>query len=176
MVEFTVTNPGDVSGKDVAQLYVGNCVSQVEKPCKELRDFVKLSLQAGESKRVRRVLGQRAFSWYNPAEKMWEADNGRYEILVGSSVADIRLHQAFDYCFGVSPLRKITPETYVADILNQSALQTQRALDQTGLRQALQALLQGDNSQIFANIPLRSLNMAGIDPQLVNKFIELANA
>ncbi|HJA46881.1 MAG TPA: glycoside hydrolase family 3 C-terminal domain-containing protein [Candidatus Limosilactobacillus excrementigallinarum] len=175
-VEFQLTNTGNLPGKEVTQIYVGNRVSKVEKPTKELRDFVKVSLEPGESKTIRRTLERRAFAWYNVTEKRWEADNGRYEIYVGSSVEDIRLQQSFDYELGQDPLQKVTAETYVADIVNHQSPKIKAALEQTGLGRQLTAILQSDSAQIFENIPLRSLVMAYIDPQVVRKFIELANA
>lgn len=175
-VEFTITNTGKVAGQEVAQLYVANHVSQVEKPAKELRDFVKVSLQPGESKVVKCSLGHRAFAWYNAEQRMWEADNGQYEILIGSSVEDIRLRQTFDYELGVDPLQKITPETYVVDLVNHQSPKIKHALEVTGLGRQLTAILQSDSAQLLENIPLRSLVMANIDPQMVQKFIELANA
>ncbi|WP_295731403.1 glycoside hydrolase family 3 C-terminal domain-containing protein [uncultured Limosilactobacillus sp.] len=175
-VEFTITNTGKVAGQEVAQVYVANQVSRVEKPAKELRDFVKVSLQPGESKTVKCLLGRRAFAWYNDEQRMWEADNGQYEIMIGSSVEDIRLQQTFDYQLGVDPLQNITPETYVVDVVNNQSPQIQRALEKTGLGKQLTAILQSDSAEIFENIPLRSLVMANIDPQVVRKFIELVNA
>ncbi|EEU30212.1 glycosyl hydrolase family 3 C-terminal domain protein [Limosilactobacillus coleohominis 101-4-CHN] len=174
-VEFQLTNTGDMPGREVAQIYVGNRVSKVEKPTKELRDFVKVSLEPGQSKTICRTLERRAFAWYNPAEKRWEADNGRYEIYVGSSVEDIRLQQSLDYELGQDPLQKVTAETYVVDIVNHQSPKIKSALEQTGLGRQLTAILQSDSAQIFENIPLRSLVMADIDPQVVQKFIELAN-
>ena len=137
---------------------------------------MKVSLEPGESKTICRTLERRAFAWLNPTEKMWEADNGRYEIYVGSSVEDIRLQQNFDYELGQDPLQQVTAETYVADIVNHQSPKIKSALEQTGLGRQLTAILQSDNAQIFENIPLRSLVMADIDPQVVQNFIELANA
>ena len=50
-VSFEIKNTGNVNGKEIAQLYVGLKESQVIRPVKELKGFVKVALKAGESKK-----------------------------------------------------------------------------------------------------------------------------
>ncbi len=50
--EVTVTNTGDRDGVEIVQLYIDDCFSSVTRPVKELRDFARVALKAGESKRV----------------------------------------------------------------------------------------------------------------------------
>ncbi|WP_283583514.1 glycoside hydrolase family 3 C-terminal domain-containing protein [Limosilactobacillus difficilis] len=175
-VSFKLTNTGQVAGKEVAQIYVGNRVSMIEKPAKELRDFVKVELEPGQSKTISRVLPRRAFAWYNPEQEVWQADNGEYEIFIGSSVADIRLHQRIDYQLGTPVQVRLTSETYVGDMMKHQTPTIKRALQETGLADKLATILNSDNAAIFANIPLRSLVMAGISPEEVQQLIRLANA
>src|SRR5690606_38511022 len=49
-VTFTLTNSGDRAGMEVAQLYVGCKSSDIFRPRKELKGFVKVFINAGESK------------------------------------------------------------------------------------------------------------------------------
>jgi hypothetical protein len=49
-VSFTVTNTGKRAGAEVAQLYVGQENSTVDRPIKELKGFKKVYLQPGQSK------------------------------------------------------------------------------------------------------------------------------
>ncbi|WP_367341987.1 glycoside hydrolase family 3 C-terminal domain-containing protein [Limosilactobacillus sp.] len=175
-VSFSLTNTGKVAGKEVAQIYVGNQVSAIEKPAKELRDFIKVSLKPGESKQITRVLPRRAFAWYNENKESWQADNGQYEIFVGSSVEDIRLQQQFDYKLGTPVQVQLTSETYVGDMMAHQTPAIKRALQETGLGEKLKPILNSDSAAIFANIPLRSLVMGGISTDDVKKLIRLANA
>lgn len=90
-ISITVKNTGKLAGKEVVQLYVSDKISSLVRPLKELKGFTKVNLKPGESKTVTFVLNQRAFSFYDPYKKAWVAEPGEFEILVGSSSADIRL-------------------------------------------------------------------------------------
>jgi beta-glucosidase len=89
-VSVTVKNAGDVHGKEVAQLYVGDKEASLPRPPKELKAFAKVTLLPGESTTVSFVLDRRAFAFYDPDQKGWCVEPGEYEILVGSSSRDIR--------------------------------------------------------------------------------------
>lgn len=90
-VSFNVTNTGTMAGKEVCQLYVAPQECSVLRPLKELKGFAKVSLQAGETKRVKISLDTRAFSYYNTNINDWHAESGLYSILIGASSQDIRL-------------------------------------------------------------------------------------
>ncbi|MBR5497155.1 MAG: fibronectin type III-like domain-contianing protein, partial [Clostridia bacterium] len=53
--------------------------------------FAKVFLKAGESKLVTVKLDKRAFAYYHVNEKDFVCDDGKYIIMAGASVADIRL-------------------------------------------------------------------------------------
>jgi beta-glucosidase len=89
-VSVTVKNAGDVQGKEVVQLYVGDKEASLARPPKELKGFAKVALQPGESTTVSFVLDRRAFAFYDPYQKQWRVEPGEFEILVGSSSRDIR--------------------------------------------------------------------------------------
>ena len=89
-VTVTVKNTGKRDGKEAVELYVRDTHSSVVRPEKELKGFEKVSLKAGESKRVAFKLDKRAFAYYNTSIKDWYIEYGEFEILIGSSSADIR--------------------------------------------------------------------------------------
>ena len=91
LVSFDVTNTGRREGAEVAQVYVTDTHSKTPRPAKELKGFVRVSLRAGETKRVTVTLDRRAFSYYDIDIKQWRADPGDFDILVGSSVEQILL-------------------------------------------------------------------------------------
>ena len=90
-VTFTLTNTGDRDGAEVAELYVHAINPSVYRPAKELKGFAKVFLKAGESKQVTIPLDDKAFRYWNSKTNRFEIDGGDYELLVGASVADIRL-------------------------------------------------------------------------------------
>ena len=59
MVSFDVTNTGKREGVEVAQVYLADNHSPVERPAKELKGFVKINLNAGEKRRVEAMLDER---------------------------------------------------------------------------------------------------------------------
>src|ERR1700754_1370629 len=90
-VSFDVTNTGNRAGSEVAQVYVNDPHSKVPRPAKELRGFAKVELKQGETKRVTVMLNQRALSYYDVNSKQWQANPGDFNVLVGSSSAQIEL-------------------------------------------------------------------------------------
>lgn len=90
-VSFTVKNTGNMDGAEVAQLYVSLPDGRVFRPAKELKGFKKVYLKAGESQKVTISFDDKTFRFYNVKADAWEIEGGRYNIMVGSSSADIRL-------------------------------------------------------------------------------------
>lgn len=93
-VSCTLTNTGDRDGAGVVQVYVGRegeC--SVERPVKELRDFAKVFLKAGESRQLTFTLQPSAFSYYDVTSHDFVVDPGQYNIMLGFSSRDIRTEQ-----------------------------------------------------------------------------------
>ncbi|MCJ8314466.1 MAG: glycoside hydrolase family 3 C-terminal domain-containing protein [Saccharospirillaceae bacterium] len=92
-VNITITNIGDVSGFETAQLYIGQCAPSVPRPLKELKGYKKLWLESGEPKEIEIELNKRDFSYWSTAQNKWVAPSGNYKIYVGASIEDIRATQ-----------------------------------------------------------------------------------
>ena len=90
-VSFKVKNTGEVDGAEIAQLYVADKESTIFRPVKELREFKKVFLKAGEEAEISFELGKRAFAFYNVNINDWCVESGEFDILVGASSADIKL-------------------------------------------------------------------------------------
>lgn len=174
-VSFDLENTGSQAGKEVAQVYVANHASQTIMPIDELRDFVKVELQPGETKHLTLKLSRRAFAWYNSETETWEADNGQYEILVGSSSRDIRLRQEFELTIGTNPLGKITGETYVGELMENADERIKQIIAEMGLTATFDKFMSPELAPIFANIPLRSLTMADVDAETVHELLQKLN-
>jgi len=96
-VSFTIKNTGKVSGKEVVQLYIADKVSSVDRPLKELKHFDKIELKAGESKTISFTITKQDLAFWDIDESGWKAEQGKFEILIGSSSRDIRLKKSFSY-------------------------------------------------------------------------------
>jgi len=90
-LSFDVTNTGDVAGQESVQVYLHQHRSRLVRPPKELKGFAKVSLAPGETQTITIELDQRAFAYYDPANKGWVTESGAFDVLVGASAADIRL-------------------------------------------------------------------------------------
>jgi beta-glucosidase len=90
-VALTVRNTGARAGKETVQIYVRDVKASVARPPKELKGFAKVTLRPREVRTVTIPLDDRAFAFYDAAQRKWTIEPGEFEILVGSSSRDIRL-------------------------------------------------------------------------------------
>ncbi len=96
-LSFDLTNTGDCAGKEAVQLYVSDPVATVSKPIKELRQFEKVYLLPGETKRVTFHIGDEDLAYYNVCLHKWVVENGRYDLHICASSRDIRLTESILY-------------------------------------------------------------------------------
>jgi beta-glucosidase len=88
-VTVNVTNTGAREGAEVVQLYIRDLISSVTRPVKELKDFKKISLKAGETQTVTFIITPDKLSFYNRnMKKIVEA--GVFEIMVGTSSDNVQ--------------------------------------------------------------------------------------
>jgi beta-glucosidase len=92
-ISICLENRSDLSGQEVVQFYIAPPASDVERPCHELKEFVKIRLHPKEKKQVTVHLDQDAFTYYSEKENKFVLDEGVYEIQVGASSRDIRLRE-----------------------------------------------------------------------------------
>ncbi len=89
-ISVEVKNTGDVAGKEVVQLYIGDDKSSVIRPLKELKHFRKIALNPGEEKTVTFTVTVDDLKYYDEVKKDWTAEAGKFKAYIGSSSADIR--------------------------------------------------------------------------------------
>ncbi|KAK6461969.1 beta-glucosidase [Scheffersomyces coipomensis] len=95
-VTVNVTNTGKLEGAEVVQIYIQAENPIVNRPVKELKDFAKVNLLAGESKSVELEFSiKEATSYWNGSKHSWQSDKDTYKVLVGTSSADIELVGTF---------------------------------------------------------------------------------
>lgn len=85
-----MSNIGEVAGFETAQVYVRDEKSRLPRPEKELVAFEKVWLDAGETKHVKIAIDKYAVGYYDTDVSAWIAEEGRFEVLIGASSADIR--------------------------------------------------------------------------------------
>ena len=89
-VTFELKNLGDMEADEVAQLYVKRIDSAVERPLKELEAFDRITLKAGETKKVTLEFPVSELAHWDNETNEWVLEHGKLEILVGSASNDIR--------------------------------------------------------------------------------------
>ena len=89
-VSFDLKNLGAMDADEVAQLYVRRIGSKVERPFKELEAFDRISLKAGETKKVTLEFPVSELAHWDMETNGWVLEPGKIEILVGSASDDIR--------------------------------------------------------------------------------------
>ncbi|MET0392202.1 MAG: beta-glucosidase BglX [Chitinophagaceae bacterium] len=94
-VTVAIANTGNYAGEEVVQLYLRDRVGSVVRPVKELKDFQKIMLRPGESKTIRFRIDKEKLGFYN-ARLQWVAEPGQFDLMIGSSAADIRLSDEFE--------------------------------------------------------------------------------
>ena len=90
-VTVTVENTGDRAGDEVVQVYIAKPDAKIFRPAQELKGFLRVHLEAGESRTVTIPLDDKAFRYWNDPAGRWAVEGGSYEVRVGGSSADIQL-------------------------------------------------------------------------------------
>lgn len=90
---LNVSNTGKYEGADVVQVYVRKIESNIDRPVKELKSFIKVFLKPGEVKNVQFKLDRNAFTYYDMQKMDWTFEPGKYAIQVGKSSKDIQLSE-----------------------------------------------------------------------------------
>ncbi|CAN7745056.1 glycoside hydrolase family 3 C-terminal domain-containing protein [Paenibacillus sp. LjRoot56] len=116
-ISVSVTNTGHRAGKEIVQLYVRDVLSTVVRPQKELKGFIKIELQPGETKVVTFVLDKRAFAYYNIDLKDWHVETGDFEILIGQSSVEISLRETIRIESTVNIKRTYTRNSTLGDLM-----------------------------------------------------------
>lgn len=96
-VEAEVSNTGRRAGEEVVQLYVGYPASAVDRPVKELKGFLRVPLEPGESRRVTFTLRAEDLAYYDDRAGRWVVERTDYDVYVGASSAleDLPLRGSF---------------------------------------------------------------------------------
>lgn len=85
----TVTNMGKVDATEIVQLYIRDLVASVSRPVKELKGFERITLKAGESRKVTFTITPETLKFYNYDLK-YVLEPGDFNIMVGPNSRDLK--------------------------------------------------------------------------------------
>ncbi|MFT7030418.1 MAG: hypothetical protein ACJA2C_001815 [Marinoscillum sp.] len=88
-LKIDIENTGAMDGKEAVQVYVRDVESSVERPIKELKDFKKVNIAAGDKQTVYFTLTDRDFAFWDIEREDWKVEPGQFEILVGAASNNI---------------------------------------------------------------------------------------
>jgi beta-glucosidase len=101
-VSATVTNTGQRTGSDVAQLYLGDPAASGEPP-RQLAGFQRVNLAPGASAQVSFTITPQQESWWDDSANGWTQTEGTYNIYVGDSSALSALPLQATYTMAATP-------------------------------------------------------------------------
>jgi beta-glucosidase len=87
-VSINIKNTSTVDGIEIAQLYIRDMVAQPIRPVKELKDFKRIALKAGESQTVSFELPTSKLSFFD-AEGNTLLQRGAFKVFVGTNSNDV---------------------------------------------------------------------------------------
>ena len=86
-LSVTVTNTGQMAGDEVVQVYIHDELASVARPMKELATFKRVTLKAGESKRVDLSIPYRRFAMWD-ADMRFRVEEGNFDIWLGRNAEE----------------------------------------------------------------------------------------
>jgi beta-glucosidase len=121
-----VTNTGARPGKEVIQLYIADPESTLRKPPKELKGFRKVAVEPGQIVTVEIPIHARSLEHYDPELAQWCVEPGAFQVLVGTSSADLPLVATFravgqnPYSYGPrTPIGRLLGDPRAREVLSR---------------------------------------------------------
>ncbi|MCE0464957.1 beta-glucosidase BglX [Pseudomonas uvaldensis] len=90
----TVENTGKRDGETVVQLYIQDVTGSIIRPVKELKNFQKVMLKAGEKKVIHFTITEDDLKFYN-AQLKYAAEPGKFNVQIGLDSQDVK-QQSFE--------------------------------------------------------------------------------
>lgn len=96
-ISLEIKNVGNRPGTEIIQLYIQEINPVIERPKKELKGFKKISLKPNQKRKIYFEIGKADLAYYDEKMQSWNVNDGKFNVLVGSSSRDIRLEKSFEY-------------------------------------------------------------------------------
>jgi beta-glucosidase len=91
-VTFELENTGHVGGDEVVQVYLTRPAGNDRRPIRQLGAFARVQLAPGAARSVALVAPSATYAIWDVASSTFRIDPGVYEVAIGASSADLRLH------------------------------------------------------------------------------------
>jgi beta-glucosidase len=121
----TVTNTGNVAGKEVAELYLSAPQGKLDKPSEELKAFAKTDLlEPGKSQTITLTLTPEDLASYDTDASSWIAESGKYTVKIGASSLDIKSSASFNLSKEViveKDHKALAPQASINEMKNTAA-------------------------------------------------------
>ncbi len=88
-ISVNVINTGQYDGEEIVQLYIRDLVGSATRPIKELKDFAKIFLKAGETKKVEFTVTPEKLKFYD-INMNYVVEPGEFKIFVGTNSVDVK--------------------------------------------------------------------------------------
>ena len=95
-VSVDVTNTGDVAGKEVVQLYIGDNEASVARPVKELKGFRKIALEPGQKQTVTFEITPEMLKFFDADKHEWVLEKGKFTAYICAASDDVRTQVEFE--------------------------------------------------------------------------------
>ena len=93
-VTVTIQNTGELSGKEVVQVYTEKVNSSIDRPIQELKAFAKTKMLAsGESQTIVLEIPVEELRYWDEKMNGWNLEKGMYKMKIGASSRDIKVAQ-----------------------------------------------------------------------------------
>lgn len=88
-ISIDIKNIGQVSGGEVAQLYIQHVGSKIQRPLKELKGFQRITIKPNETKKVTFILKAKDLAYWDVKSNAFLIEKDKIEIQLGSSSSEI---------------------------------------------------------------------------------------
>ncbi len=89
IAEIDVTNIGKCKGTEIVQLYIQDIVGSVVRPILELRQFLRIELQSGETKTLKFIINEEDLKFFTKSMK-YEAEEGEFTVFIGGNIENLQ--------------------------------------------------------------------------------------
>ena len=83
-ISVDVTNTGKIAGDEIVQMYIRDKISSVTRPIKELKGFLRISLNPGETKTVTLEINPEHLAFFD-IHMNYVVEPGEFDIMIGNS-------------------------------------------------------------------------------------------
>jgi len=95
-ISVDVKNTGNLAGKEVVQLYLGNKVNSVSTPVMSLKRFSKVAIEPGEVKTVSFTISAKDIAIWNRQMKQ-VTEPGSFDVMIAKAANNIVLKKQLEY-------------------------------------------------------------------------------